>query len=611
MKKSVSLILSLLMVISIITSVPLTASAASKSDLTFKRSYNDDCSYVVSDCKASAKGKIVIPDTYNGLPVVGIDWNAFENCKEITSVVIPDSVTSIGGYAFRWCTSLKSVVIPDSVTRIIHGAFYGCKSLTSIAIPGSVTSIYPRAFYRCSALKSITISDGVDEIGSQAFSYTAYYKDKSNWDNSVLYIGKHLITADGSLKGTYKIKSGTVTIADEAFSGQNKITAVTIPDSVVNIGYDAFLNCEGLKSIVIPDSVKVIFGNAFKNCTGLSSVTIPDSVKTIGYLAFYNTGYYNNRKNWDKSALYIGNHLIRARASLNGDYEIKNDTITIADNAFSNRKNLKSVTIPVSVAIIGASAFEDCTGLTSVTIGKAVKSIESRAFAFCSKLSSIIVPDSVKEIGEDAFLWCKKIKAITLGKRVKNIGYSAFWGCESLESITIPASVKSIGYGAFVFCNRLNSVYITDVAAWCNIYFADKESNPFSVADNLYVNGQLAKKLVIPEGVKSISWSAFRGCKCITSITIPDSVESIGYLAFYDTGYYNNRKNWDKSALYIGNHLIRARHSLTGVYEVKEGTITIADMAFRDCDKLTSVKIHSSVKNIGKDVFYGCDKIKE
>ncbi len=115
----------------------------------------------------------------------------------------------------------------------------------------------------------------------------------------------------------------------------------------------------------------------------------------------------------------------------------------------------------------------------------------------------------------------------------------------------------------------------------------------------------------IPDSVISIGANAFRDCISVKSITIPDSVKNIGYLAFYNTGYYNNRKNWDKYALYIGNHLIRGKRSLKGEYKVKEGTITIADRAFMYCDELTSVKYPSSVKNIGKDIFYGCDKIKE
>lgn len=112
---------------------------------------------------------IVIPCTYNGLPVVGIMWNAFENCKQIKSVVIPNSVTTIGGYAFKYCFSLESVVIPNSVTRIKESAFYNCTSLKSVTIPDSVTMIERYTFANCIALTNIVIPDSVTVFYEYAF----------------------------------------------------------------------------------------------------------------------------------------------------------------------------------------------------------------------------------------------------------------------------------------------------------------------------------------------------------------------------------------------------------------------------------------------------------
>ena len=177
----------------------------------------------------------------------------------LTSVTIPNSVTSIGDHAFRGCSGLTSVTIPNSVTSIGSGAFYGCSGLTSVTIPNSVTSIGGGAFQRCSGLTSVTIPNSVTSIG------------------------------------------------DYAFQGCSGLTSVTIPNSVTSIGDYAFQGCSGLTSVTIPNSVTSVGNYAFKGCSSLTSVTIPNSVTSIGRDAFYNTGWYNNQAN---GLLYLDKWLL-------------------------------------------------------------------------------------------------------------------------------------------------------------------------------------------------------------------------------------------------------------------------------------------------------------
>ena len=297
---------------------------------------------------------ITIPDS-----VTSIGYSAFSGCTGLKSVTIGKNVTRIGQEAFSGCSSLTSITIPDSVTSIGYSAFDGCSSLKSITIPDSVTSIGDCAFWGCSSLKSITIPDSVTSIGRGAFSNTGYYNKSSNWKNGVLYIGNHLIEAKGSIKGSYKIKSGTKCIADRAFYDCADLTSVTIPNSVTSIGALAFYNCENLES-----------------------VTIPDSVTSIGWGAFDDTAYYNNSSNWKNGVLYIGNHLIEAKTSIKGSYKIKSGTKCIADYAFDYCTELTSITIPNSVTSIGNYAFRGCHSLKSVTIPGSVKVIDNNAFGY-------------------------------------------------------------------------------------------------------------------------------------------------------------------------------------------------------------------------------------
>ena len=135
-----------------------------KMELSFDKSY-----YIVTDVEDHDCKELVIPSEYKGKPVKEIGPSAFEDCRSLTSIDIPDSVTSIGRYAFDSCSSLTSVEIPDSVTSIGYSAFYNCSNLTSVEIPDSVTSIGDRAFYSCDSLTSVVIGDRVTSIGEGAF----------------------------------------------------------------------------------------------------------------------------------------------------------------------------------------------------------------------------------------------------------------------------------------------------------------------------------------------------------------------------------------------------------------------------------------------------------
>ena len=471
--------------------------------------------------------------------------------KTVESFAIIDTVTRIEDFAFDCCKSLENLIIPDSVTSIGNYPFKGCTSLTSVTIGSGVTSIYNSVFKGCSSLTSITLPDSVMNIGDSAFSDTAYYNNTSNWENDVLYIGNHLIKANESLSGDYVIKVGTKCIADDAFEGCTELTSVTIPDSVTSIGNyafagcteltsvtigdsvtsigdyafagcteltsvtigdsvmsidgSAFKGCSSLTSITIPGSVMNIGGSAFKGCSSLTSITIPDSVIYIGNLAFSDTAYYNNSSNWENDVLYIGNHLIKAKESLSGDYVIKVGTKCIADDAFSCCESITSVTIPDSVTTIddfsfyfctslssvtigsgvtsiGWSAFGGCYSLTSVTIPANVKTIDYHAFEYCTSLTSITILGSVTSIGRGVFTNCSSLTSITIPDTVTNIGDDAFRGCLSLTSITIPDSVTNIGWSAFENCDSLKYVFYTgSLIDWSNMSI-EKYNSPLTSA---------------------------------------------------------------------------------------------------------------------------------
>ncbi|MBQ8791284.1 MAG: leucine-rich repeat protein [Ruminiclostridium sp.] len=225
--------------------------------------------------------ELIIPSEIDGKRVSGIDGMVFRDCTSLTSVVIPDGVTSIGIWAFECCSSLTSVTIPDSVTTIKTGAFMMCTSLKSITIPYGVTTIEYDTFIDCESLTSVVIPDSVTSIG------------------------------------------------DQAFLGCSSLTSVTIPDSVTNIDGYAFYDCDSLVHISIPDSVTSIGEYAFYDCELLTSIIIPDSVTSIGMDAFdYTNTIYCNKGSYAEQYAKENNYNYRLIDAVYPPSDIELEEIT-------------------------------------------------------------------------------------------------------------------------------------------------------------------------------------------------------------------------------------------------------------------------------------------
>ncbi len=300
---------------------------------------------------SGAESAIEIPsevsDGSNSYPVtaVGKSSSVFSGTN-ITSVTIPDSVTSIGVDAFYNCTNLSSVTIHGAAT-IGDGAFKECTNLNSVSMQ-NVTKIGDNAFASCTNLESVTM-------------------------NKVTSIG------------------------DGAFASCTSLKNITIPDSVTTIGDYAFLNIN-LSSIIIPDSVTSIGNNAFAGCQNLSSVTI-NGAATIGTDAFLENGTLSSVT--INGAATIG---ANAFASCNGLSSVTMNKVTsIGYGAFASCTSLKNITIPDSVTSIGDSAFNGCSGLSSITIPDSVTTIGDKVFDGCTNLTNITVTsEATKKLVEAA-----------------------------------------------------------------------------------------------------------------------------------------------------------------------------------------------------------------
>ncbi len=233
-------------------------------------------------------GDVVIPSTINGMPVVGIGgyyfriypnyygyYGAFQFCDYVTSVTIPDSVTSIGGSAFFYCTGLTSVTIPDSVTSIASFAFGYCTGLTSVNIGTGLTSIEQPAFGNCTNLTSIVV-----DVSNPVYSS----QDGVVYDKAITT----LIQYPGGKFGGFSIPSSVTSIGRFAFYFCSGLTSVNILDSVTSIGFCAFELCSGLTSVTIPGSVTSIGNYAFQDCTSLAKAYFLGNAPSMGGSQVFN-----------------------------------------------------------------------------------------------------------------------------------------------------------------------------------------------------------------------------------------------------------------------------------------------------------------------------------
>ena len=480
---------------------------------------------------------ITIPDS-----VTSIGYSAFSGCTGLTSITVPDSVTSIGGLAFYGCTGLTSITIPDSVTYVGYDAFSDCTNLETITIPPNAEfSPSGGVFNNCTSLKNVKFSDKAEKIPDKLFYRSSNLNSLTSITipDSVTYIGESAFSGCANLKTITIPKnadcsyyggvfSDCVNLKNIKFSNEiekipsylfynssnlNSLTSITIPDSVTTIGEGAFSGCTGLTSMTIPDSVTTIGGGAFEDCTNLETITIPKNAK-------FDTTF--------RGRVYNGTF---DNCTSLKNVKFSNGIEKIPDYLFygsSNLNSLTSITIPDSVTSIGRYAFSGyrglsgCTGLTSITIPDNVTTIGDSAFSGCTGLTSITIPDSVTSIGSSAFSGCTGLTSITIPDSVTSIDYCAFAGCTNLETVTIPKNAI-FRYGTtFNNCPSLKNVkFSIGIEKIPDYLFGSSDCNLNSLTS-----------ITIPDSVTSIGKYAFKGCTGLTSITIPDNVTTIGYEAF-------------------------------------------------------------------------------
>ena len=531
--------------------------------------------------------------------VIEVEEQVFSDCTNLSSVKLSNNITVIGENLFSKCENLKNVNIPSKVTEIEDGAFENCKSLSTITIPNSVTSISYSVFSGCTNLANITMPNNLKSIGGSVFDDTAYYNNKSNWDNQVLYLDKYLVAVDENISGECVIKNGTKLICDSAFSNCYELTGVTIPNSITVLSGGAF-ECSGIVNVTIPSSVIKIDADAFGSCGDLENVYYlgtEDQWKLIN-IEMYNDYLLN-------ANIYCNGKLIeKVTSGLTGDcqwnYDKENNTLTISGNG----------------KMADYSGYKDVPWIN-----------------YSSKISEIFIKDGVKNIGAYAFYNCSRLNEIDIPDSVISIGEYAFGQCNFVEKVIIPSSVNTISKGAFMNCNGIESIYYTGTEEqWNNIsidnsedlndylqmgkvhfewtrpttngttgdckWSYDRETYTLTISGNGEMGNyydypdvpwnkyiEKIKYVSIEDGVTSVGRHCFYHCYRVESVTIPNSVKVIRLGAFDEC------------------------EQLSSI-NIPDSVTKIETCAFENCTKLSEVNISKYVSEIGDNAFSYCENLK-
>ena len=585
--------------------------------------YNKTQTEIVRCPEGIEVNSIVLPNT-----ITSIGERAFYGCSGVASITTPDCLTSIGTYAFSGCTSLSGFVIGDNVTSIGTYAFSGCTSLTSVDIPVGVEVLSENAFSGCTSLASLTLHSALIEIKSNAFQNCALTSvdipsSVTNIDSTAFKGCLNLTsinasddnanfsTQTGVLYNKDKtellicpagiiniVVPGTVTqIGASAFEGCSRLASVTMQEGLELIGNGAFSGCTSITSVVVPGSVEEIGTRAFMGCTGLTVLVLQEGIGTIGNSAF--NGCTGLTSVTIPSSATFPNESLSSLAQFAGCTSLTN--VSISSNCFGKIGKLfyrltgLNITVRNDVTSIGNSAFKSCTGISSVALPNTIESIGSEAFSGCTAITSISVPSGVTSVGAHAFNGCIHLESVTFGSGslLETIGSYSFSGCTLLTDINIPSGVTSIGDSAFYSCANLASVTFATGSLLETI-----GGNAFSGCRSL-------SSFTIGDNVTTIGSGAFSNCRSITNIIIPNSVTSVGDYAF--SGCTNLESvTFGSGIKAIASGTFSGCTSLNNVVIPNTVNSSIGNSAFSGCTSLANLTIGSNVTSIGERAFKNC-----
>ena len=544
--------------------------------------------------------------------VTNIDSYAFMECSGLTNIWVSALIEDIGPYAFSRCLALQNVYMPIWMDALVSDTvFEGCSDglvlnyyqaprysivgrvLTGVELNGSkeieipsiVESIGFAAFQNNSDLTSVRIGNNVTNIGRYAFlncGNLAYV----GIDDSVESIEAYAFCNCSNLV-TVVLPKALSLLGEKAFAGCTSLTgSLAVPGSLERVGYGVFDECVGLTSLILEDGLKFIDNYAFSGCKNLKKIQMGKTIECIGDYAFSGCRI---------DQIVLSDVAAWCRCHNGGNFQYPHAL-------HCNGENSCALSIPDGVSRISDYAFYGCTNITTIALGNDIKTIGNYTFFGCNAISgSLVLPQALTIIGARAFGGCINFSGeLDLPDGLTNIGDGAFNGCGKLSSLTIPDSIERIGCDAFGGCQFLLSdekgfVIVDGWLIGCSYVLDPKDleiikldlSAVRGIADMpgmLWIYPNL-REVVFSENLKRIGAGFFAGCMALQTISLPDSLESIGEQAF------------------MGCDNLLDGNSYSGFYAV-DGWIVDTDWSNQSNQYATSLDL-STARGISEGVAFG------
>ncbi len=506
--------------------------------------------------------------------------NAFSGCNSIATITFAagSQLATIGSQAFGGCSSVTELILPDNVTEIGSNAFQNCYKLETVILPKALRKLESQAFWDCTALKNVTIQEGVTEIGKNCFLRSGI--EMITLPDSLVTIADLAFDQCANLTTVVLSENGRLeSIGNQAFQKNAKLTSVGFGSKLQSIGNQAFIDCIALQSVVLPDSVTTIGKEAFKGCTALESATMPSALEAIP------AGLFEN-------CTKLGAISIGAAVTDIGAAAFKNcaalttvifdpacELTAINSEVFAGTTSLTAIAIPATVKKIEAKAFYQ-SGLSELSLPGGLTTLGEEAFRECVNLEEVSIPNALTIIPAYAFADCTSLTTLNLYAGLERINDFAFSGCSSLEAVTIPATVERLGQNPFMNCPAISSFDLEEEVSFTLHEGVLYDSTMYTLL--YYPASKTDETFTLPEKTKEIAGGAFSSSK-LKKIVLHDEITVIPESAF------------ENCAL---------------LEEVVMGDVTeIGNAAFKNCTSLAAITVPASVKTIGDYAFAGCTSL--